>query len=374
MSRPDFGEAEVEAVSNVLRSGWITSGPVTAKFEEDFARYCGAPHAVSVSSGTAGLHILLMAMGIGGGDEVITPSMTFASTVNQVALAGAKPVFVDCEYGTLNLKAGDIESLITPGTKAVIPVHFAGAPCDLDPLMEAASKHGLAVIEDAAHAVGTAYKGKPVGSHGNPAVFSFHPIKNMTTGEGGMVTLHDGELAKKIRLLRFHGIDRDAWKRYGKGGVPGYDIGEPGFKYNMTDIQSALGSVQLSRVGVMNARRKALAKRYLAGLEGVPGLDLPGSPVYEHAHSWHLFIVKVRGMAREKFFAGMAEMNVGCGLHFPPCHLLSFVRDRFGTGPGTLPETEKAGECVVSLPLFPGMSDADADYTVSAVREVVASH
>ena len=373
LSRPDIGDSEVAAVSAVLRSGWITSGPATAKFESVFAEYCGAPGAVSVASGTAGLHILLIALGIGKGDEVITPSMTFASTVNQLVLAGAKPVFVDCDYETLNLRVDAVEALITPRTKAIMPVHFAGVPCDMDPLMELARRRGIAVIEDAAHAVGTRYKGKPAGSHGNPAVFSFHPIKNITTGEGGMVTLHDNRLADRLKLLRFHGIDRDAWKRYGQGGVPGYDVAEPGFKYNMTDIQSALGLAQLARVGEMNARRKALAERYLAGLKGVPGLDLPGSPSYPHDHSWHLFIVKVQGMPREKFFGGMSGLNVGCGMHFPPCHLLSLSRKALGTGPGTLPETEKAGERVVSLPLFPGMSAADADYVVEAVSEVLKS-
>ena len=373
MSRPDIGDAEVDAVSAVLRSGWITTGPVTARFEGEFAGFCGAPHSVSVASGTAGLHILLLAMGIGKGDEVITPSMTFASTVNQLVLAGAKPVFVDCDYGTLNLSVAAVEALITPQTKAIIPVHFAGAPCDMDPLMELARRRGIAVIEDAAHAVGTRYKGKPAGSHGNPAIFSFHPIKNITTGEGGMVTLHDAALADRLRLLRFHGIDRDAWKRYGKGGMPGYDVAEPGFKYNMTDIQSALGSVQLGRVGGMNARRKILAERYLAGLKGVSGLDLPGSPAYPHDHSWHLFIVKVHGISREKFFERMSGLNVGCGIHFPPCHLLALARQKLGTREGTLPETEKAGDRVVSLPLFPGMTDADADYVVSAVREALDS-
>jgi len=372
-SRPDVGEDEIARVVKVLRSGWLTAGPETASFEGEFAKFCGAPHAVAVSSGTAGMHLLLLALGIGAGDEIITPSMTFASTVNQISLLGAVPVFVDCDYGTLNMDSGALEARITSRTKAVIPVHFAGVPCDLDPIRKVARQRGLAVIEDAAHAVGTEYRGAPVGSGGNPAVFSFHPIKNITLGEGGMVTVSDDALDHKLRLLRFHGIERDAWKRYGKGGTPDYDVAAPGYKYNLTDIQAALGRGQLARVGAMNRRRRVLAERYLSSLASVPGLDLPEVPPYPFVHSWHLFIVKVNKGPRDRFISGLKERNIGCGVHFPPCHLLSYVREKFGKRQGKLPETERAGSRVVSLPLFPGMKDEDVDYVAAAAREVLGS-
>jgi len=378
LSRPALGEEEVAAVAESLRSGWITSGPRVAELEGIFRDVTGAPHAVAVASATAGLHIVLAALEIGAGDEVITPSMTFASTVNQIVLRGAMPVFADCDYGTLQADPDALAGRIGRRTKAVIPVHFAGAPADLDPIRAAADRAGVPVIEDAAHAVGTAYKGVPAGgppgpaSPGNIAIFSFHPIKNITTGEGGMITCYDDALAARLRLLRFHGIERDAWKRYGKGGVPHYDIREPGYKYNLTDLHAAVGVVQMRKVGALNARRAELARRYFAGLSGVPGIDLPETVPYPHTHSWHLFIVKVTGMDRNAFIAALAERNVGIGLHFPPCHLLSYVRERFGTGEGDLPATERAGRRIVSLPLFPGMSDADADYVCEAAREILS--
>jgi dTDP-4-amino-4,6-dideoxygalactose transaminase len=372
LSRPDIGEEEIEAVAASIRSGWITSGPKVAELEEEFRRLTGAPCAVAVSSATAGLHIVLTALGIGPGDEVVTPSMTFASTVNQIALRGARPVFADSDYGSLQVKPEDVERLIGPRTKAVIPVHFAGAPADLDPIRAAADRAGIPVIEDAAHAVGTAYRGRPVGGHGNTAVFSFHPIKNVTTGEGGMVTCFDEELARKLRLLRFHGIERDAWKRYGKGGTPHYDIREPGFKYNLTDLQASMGVVQMRKAGRMNERRTRLASRYLSSLFGTPGIDLPVSPSYPHEHAWHLFVPKIASMDRDSFIGRLAEYNIGTGLHFPPCHLLGYVRERFGAKEGDLPECERAGRRILSLPLFPGMADEDVDYVCAAVREILS--
>ena len=372
LSRPSIDEEEIDAVTSALRSGWITSGPKVAELEDRFRALTGAPHAVAVSSATAGLHIALAALGVGGGDEVVTPSMTFASTVNQIALRGARPVFADSDYATLQVLPGDVERAITRRTRAVIPVHFAGAPADLEPIRAAADRAGVPLIEDAAHAVGTSYRGKPAGGHGNIAIFSFHPIKNVTTGEGGMVTCHDAEFAKKLRLLRFHGIERDAWKRYGKGGTPQYDIREPGYKYNLTDLQAAIGVVQMGKVVRMNGRRSALAARYNEGLRGIQGIELPSSPPYPHEHSWHLFIVKVTAMDRDAFIGGLADRNVGVGLHFPPCHLLAYVRQRFGTKEGDLPGCERAGARILSLPLFPGMADGDVDYVCAAIREILS--
>ncbi len=365
MSRPCIGQEEIEAVASVLRSGWITTGPRCSEFEERFAGLTGARWGVSLTSGTAGMHLLFRALGIGRGDEVITPSMTFASTVNQILLAGAKPVFADVDYDTLLVEPREIARHVTKRTRAVIPVHFAGAPADLDAIGEAAGS--IPVIEDAAHAVGTRYKGRHIGS-GNPAVFSFHPIKNITTGEGGLVTGSDPELMKRLKLLRFHGIERDAWKRYGKGSDPSYDIIEPGFKYNMTDIQAALGLAQLDKLDAINSRRAEIAKRYLEGLSGIPGLDLPGSPACEHVHSWHLFVVKARGMDRKLFMEGLAERNIGYGLHFPACHTLTCVRE--ACGEVSLPVTEEVAKMILSLPLYPDMEEGQVGRVIAAVKEM----
>jgi UDP-4-amino-4-deoxy-L-arabinose-oxoglutarate aminotransferase len=372
LNRPSIGEADVDAVSRCLRSGWITTGAVCKDFEEHFSRMTGAPYAVSLSSATAGMHLTLMALGIGPGDEVITPSMTFVSTINIIAMSGAKPVFVDCDYGTLNVVPRLIEEKITPRTKAVIPVHFAGAPADMDPILDVADRHGITVIEDAAHAMGSYYKGIHAGGFGRIAVFSFHPIKNITTGEGGMVTHFDENFEKKLRLLRFHGIERDAWKRYGKGGNPDYDVAAPGFKYNLTDMQAALGVAQLGRVTMFNRRRSELARIYKEGLCSLDGIDLPEVPHYFHDHAWHLFIVKILSMERDRFMARLGDFNIGYGLHFPAAHLLSYVKEQFGTAKGTLPETERAAERIISLPLFPDMSDSDAHYVCEAIREILA--
>ncbi len=372
LSRPSIGEEEIGRVTACLKSGWITTGPFCQEFEAGFRKLTGAKHAVSVSSGTSGMQLALTALGIGAGDEVITPSLTFASTVNMIALLGARPVFVDVEYGTLNINADLIEDRITSRTKAVVPVHFAGAPADMDKVLNIAAKHDLAVIEDAAHAAGTFYKGVHAGGFGAAAVFSFHPMKNITSGEGGMITHNDDALENSLRRLRFHGIERDAWKRYGKGGNPEYDICEPGFKHHLTDIQAAIGTVQLSRLPEFNRRRAELAALYLKGLKGVAGLELPEAPAYGHTHAWHIFVVKISAMARETLMEKLSHYNVGYGLHFPACHLLSYVKERYGMKEGMLPETERAAKRILSLPLFPGMSDDDVAYVCDALKEILS--
>ena len=369
LNRPSIGETEIESVTACLRSQWITTGPLCKNFEERFQELTGASHAVSLSSATAGMHLVIAALGIGPGDEVITPSLTFASTVNMIALHGARPVFADIHYDTLNIDVADIEARITPKTKAIIPVHFAGAPADMDRILEIADRHHLTVIEDAAHAIGTRYRGIHAGGFGRIAIFSFHPLKNITTGEGGLIAHSDGELEKKIRLLRFHGIERDAWKRYGKGGNPEYDIEAPGWKYNLTDIQAALGIAQLSRLAAFNRRRAELVAIYRKELQGISGLDLPVDPPYPHDHANHLFVVKILAMKRERFMERLSDYNVGYGLHFPACHLLNYVKKRFGVV--KLPETERAAERILSLPLFPDMTDGDVHYVSAAVREIL---
>lgn len=370
-SRPSIGEPEISRVVTCLKSGWITTGVLCKEFEDKFCELTGARQAVTLSSATAGMHLMLNALNLQPGDEVITPSMTFASTINMIILHQAKPVFVDIDYGTLNMNCDLIEARMSAKTKAIIPVHFAGAPADMDKINELARKYSLTVIEDAAHAVGTYYKGVHAGGFGHPAIFSFHPIKNITTGEGGMVTLNDADLERKLRLLRFHGIERDAWKRYGKGGNPSYDITEPGYKYNMPDLLAALGLAQFERWQELNARRQALARSYMEGLQGLNKLDLPQAPLYDHIHAWHLFIVKIKDLPRDEFMRKLAEYNIGYGLHFPPAHTLSFIKKRFKADRTPLSETDRAADKILSLPLFPDMDENDVKYVCAAIKEIL---
>ncbi len=370
-SRPSIGEAEINRVVACLKSGWITTGALCKEFEDKFCELTGSKKAVTLNSATAGMHLVLTALNLQPGDEVLTPSMTFASTINMIALRGAKPVFVDIDYDTLNMNCDLLERKISPKTKAIIPVHFAGAPVDMDKIDELARKYHLTVIEDAAHAVGTYYKGIHAGGFGHPAIFSFHPIKNITTGEGGLITLNDTRFEKKLRLLRFHGIERDAWKRYGKGGNPSYDIMEPGYKYNMPDMLAALGLAQLERWQILNARRQVLAKLYLDGLEGIAELDLPQVPAYDHVHAWHLFIVKIKHCPRDEFMQKLAEYNIGYGLHFPPAHTLSYVKRAYNGDDMLLPETDRAADRIISLPLFPDMTEDDVHYVCAAIKEIL---
>jgi dTDP-4-amino-4,6-dideoxygalactose transaminase len=370
-SRPSIGEAEINKVVTCLKSGWITTGALCKEFEDNFCKLTNALQAIALNSATAGMHLTLTALGIGKGDEVITPSMTFASTINMIALLGATPVFVDIDYGTLNINADLIEKSITAKTKAIIPVHFAGVPADMDKINRIAQKHNLIVIEDAAHAVGTYYNGVHAGGFGHIAIFSFHPIKNITTGEGGMITLSDAELEKKLRMLRFHGIERDAWKRYGKGGNPSYDIAQPGYKYNLPDMLAALGVVQLDRLQEFNTRRSKLAKLYLEGLSGISGIELPQLPDYDHTHAWHLFVIKNLKLNRDEFMSKLAEYNIGYGLHFPATHTLSYVKERYPVVADSLSETNRAADKILSLPLFPDMLEEDVQYVCSAIKEIM---
>jgi len=371
MSRPSIGDQEIEGVVQCLKSGWITTGPLCQAFEGKFREITGASHATSLCSGTAGMHLVMLALRIKEGDEVITPSMTFASTLNMISFYGGKPVFVDIHYDTLNIDADRIEEKVTEKTKAIIPVHFAGCPVDMDKILQVAARFNLSVIEDAAHALGTSYRGVPAGGFGQIAIFSFHPIKNITTGEGGMIVHSDDTLERKLRLLRFHGIERDAWKRYGKGGNPEYDISAPGFKYNLTDIQAALGLAQLSRLGEMNHQRSRLADLYMEGLKGIRGLELPGVPSYPHTHAWHLFVVKVLSMERERFMQKLSDYQIGYGIHFPAAHRLSYIKERFGRKGDDLKETERASDRILSLPLFPDMKDEDVFYVCDAIKEIL---
>ena len=370
-SKPSIGNDEIKKVTTCLKSGWITTGALCKEFEDNFCKLTGSQQAISLNSATAGMHITLSALNIGPSDEIITPSMTFASTINMIALRGATPVFVDIDYDTLNINPDLIEEKITKKTKAIIPVHFAGAPVDMDMINNLARKYNLTVIEDAAHAVGTYYKGIHTGGFGHPAIFSFHPIKNITTGEGGMITLNDAALEKRLRLLRFHGIERDAWKRYGKGGNPSYDIAEPGYKYNMPDILAALGLAQFERWQEFNLRRAKLAELYFAGLKDISGIDLPEVPEYDHTHAWHLFVIKILALNRDEFMNKLADYNIGYGLHFPPTHALNYVKENYAKNIGLLAETDRAADKIISLPLFPDMPEKDVQYVCKAIKEII---
>ena len=374
-ARPALGEEEIAEVVDTLRSGWITTGPKVERFTAAFADYVGGRYAVPVSSATAGLHVALLALGVGDGDEVVTTPMTFVATLNTIVHCGATPVLADIDAATLNVRVEEIEKRLTSKTKAILPVHYVGQPADLDPILEVAADHGVAVLEDAAHAVGAEYKGRRIGSFPTTAVFSFHPNKNMTTGEGGMIVTDDEEVFEKASLLKFHGMDRESWKRFAKSGSPRYDVALPGFKYNMMDIQAALGLHQLPRLDGFLAERERLALRYDERLAGTPGLILPQRVAYPVRHAWHLYtpLVDVDRLtiSRDRFMDELKKRNIGSGLHYTAAHEFSYYADRFGWRPEDYPEAHFVSERIVSLPLFPGLTDADQDDVVAAVLDVL---
>lgn len=373
-SRPTISRAAIDDVVACLESGWITTGPRVAQFTEALKKYLSAPHVLPLTSATAGLHLALLALNLQPGDEVITTPMTFAATLNTIVLAGAKPVLVDIDPTTYNIDLNKLEDAITEKTRVIMPVHFAGLPVDLDQLYDIANRHGLRVIEDAAHAIGAEYKGKRIGATGDIQVFSFHPNKNMTTGEGGCVVTRDEALAKQIELLRFHGIDREAWNRYGKSGQQDYEVVLPGFKYNLMDIQAAIGLHQLREVDGFNARRAELANRYQEALADWSQWTLPQQPDYEHKHVWHLYTPLINpdaaNMDRAGFMAAMKEKNIGTGLHYRAVHLYPYYRETFGFAEGDFPHAESVSERIVSLPLFPLMTDADHDRVLDVMYSI----
>lgn len=373
-TRPSITEAEIREVSDALRSGWITSGPRVAAFEKEFSAYVSAPFGITVTSATAGFHILLQALGIGPGDEVISASLTWPSPVNMVEFLGARPVFADIDVKTFQLDPLSVERVLTPRTKAIIPVHFGGQPCDLDAFRTLSEKFGLTLIEDAAHAIGAEYRGQRIGSGKNPAVFSFHAIKNLTTGEGGLITVSDEKLRDHLMSLRFHGVNQDAWKRFGRETAKGYDLFEPGWKYNLTDLQAALGLAQLRRIEEMNERRRKLAELYDRFLDSVPEIIRPAKVPYPSRHSWHLYTVlidsKRTGFTRDEFREELRKRNIGTGLHFLAVHELSYYRDRYHPEPELLRNSEYVAARILSLPLFPDMGEEDVVQVVEEIRDL----
>ncbi len=372
-SRPAMGQEELAAVSEVLQSGWITTGPKNQALEQAFCELTGNKNAIAVSSATGGMHVALMALGIQAGDEVITPSLTWVSTLNMIVLLGAEPVMIDVDRDTLMVTPENIEAAITPRTRAIIPVHYAGVPADIDAIRAIGERHGIPVIEDAAHAAGTHYKGKHVGDRGT-AIFSFHAIKNMTCAEGGLIVTDDDQFANRMRSLKFHGLGVDAFDRQTLGRAPQAEVITPGYKYNLADINAAIALVQLNKLEQHNARRTEIAERYLAELVNTPYLPLI-HPQWAHKHAWHLFILRIDesrcGITRNEFMGALKEKGIGTGLHFRAAHTQKYYCERYPSL--SLPDTEWNSDRICSIPLFPTMSDDDVSRVINALREVAGN-
>lgn len=371
---PYITDEEIAEVVDSLRSGWLTMGPKTARFEKEFARYIGSKYSVTSNSCTAALHLALKAIDLKPGDEIIIPAMTFTATGEVICYFNAKPVIVDVDRDTHNIDTSQIEQAITSKTRAIIPVHFAGQPCDMDEILSIADKYGLFVIEDAAHSLPAWYKGRKVGTIGDITCFSFYATKTLATGEGGMVTTKNDEWAERIKVLRLHGISKDAWKRYSNEGSWFYEVIEAGYKYNMTDVQAALGIAQLKKVEWMRERRAYIAERYT---EAFRGLDTIAVPYVEpdRVSAWHLYVVKLNierlQVNRATFIEGLKAKGIGASVHFIPLHIHPFYRDTFGYKPGDFPGSEWIYERSVSLPIYPGMTDNDIDRVIEAVLYLV---
>jgi dTDP-4-amino-4,6-dideoxygalactose transaminase len=371
---PMFDDEEISEVADTIKSNWVSKGPKTIQFEKKFAEYVGAKHAIATNSCTAALHTALAAKGIGEGDEVITTPLTFAATANVIVHTGAKPVFADIDPFSYNIDANEIEKKITENTKAVIPVHFAGQACDMDKIMELADKYRLFVLEDAAHAIFTRYKGKMVGSIGDATAFSFYATKNLSTGEGGMLTTDDDVLADKAKIISLHGLSRNAWTRYEKGGTWYYEVLFPGFKYNMTDIQASLGIHQLSKLEQMQSTREEYAWIYNKAFEDMKEITIPQVQA-ANRHAWHLYVIRVNEeflqIDRDRFIEELARLNVGTSVHFIPVHLHPYYREKYGCREGDCPVSESIYKSLISLPLYPKMDKKDVEYVADAVKYIV---
>ncbi|MFE9396297.1 aminotransferase class I/II-fold pyridoxal phosphate-dependent enzyme [Streptomyces flavidovirens] len=376
LAKADIGPEEEAEVLDTLRSGWLTTGPKTARFESMVAEYVGSRHAIATNSCTGALHVALAAIGVTTGDEVITTPISWPSTANVIWHLGARPVFVDVEPGTLNIDAALIEGAITPRTKAIMPVHMAGQACDMEAIESIAARHGLAVVEDAAHAIGATHRGTRIGSRGNPTAFSFYPTKNMTTAEGGMLVLDDDELARTARMLTLHGISSDAWKRNSATGSPHWQLHLPGFKYNMTDVQAALGLHQLPKLDAYIDRRQHLSALYTAGLSGLDRLTPLETIRPDDRHARHLFIVALAEgtpeTERDRLLAHLRSEGIGTGVHFRGMHLQPFYRDSLPHACRDLPVATALSQRILSLPLFPTMNDRDVEDVLDALRKTEA--
>ena len=375
-ARPDIGEDEIAAVAHAMRSGWVTTGPQTRAFEQEFADYLGGGvQAIAVNSATAGLHLALEAIGIGPGDEVIAPTLTFTATTEVIRYLGADPVLVDCDPVTLNIDVTKIEAAVTPRTKAIMPVHYGGLACDMAAILDIAARHGLQVVEDAAHALPSTHGGTLVGQLPSAAtVFSFYANKTITTGEGGMVVTRDSALVARMKVMRLHGISRDAFDRF-TSRVPAwyYEVVAPGFKYNLTDMAAALGRVQLARLPAFLQRRRQLAARYLAELRDLP-LQLPTEAPAGDTHAWHLFVLRLSDAARstrDEVIDRLAAAGIGTSVHYVPLHRQPYWRDRYGLRPEQFPVADRAYQRMFSIPLFTAMSDDEQTRVIAALKAVL---
>lgn len=373
--RPLIEQAEIDEVVASMKSGWLVTGPKVRKFQDLFADYKGARFAIAVNSGTAALHLSLLAMDITAGDEVIVPAMTFASVANVVVHSGGRPVFVDCERDTMNIDLADVKRKITNKTKAIIPVHFAGRPCSMDVLMEIAKKHNLRVIEDCAHAVESEFHGKKTGTFGGAGCFSFYATKNITTGEGGMVITDNESYADKIRMLSFHGMNKDTWRRFSDAGYKHYQVVSAGFKYNMMDIQAAMGIHQLSRIESCWLKRKHIWERYTEAFRDFP-VYVPHPIESETRHAYHLYTLFIdiakAGLRRDIFLQEMTKRNIGVGVHYVALHLHPYYQRAFGYTKGDFPQAEWISERTVSLPLSAALTHEDVSDVIEAVASILS--
>ena len=369
---PDLGAAESDEVQRTLASGWLTTGPRVRRFEQEFAAYVGAPHALAVNSCSAALHLSLLAAGIGPGDEVVTTPLTFCATANMVVHCGATPIFADIDRATWNLDPAATEAALTARTRAIIPVHYGGRAADMGRFAAIARPRGLTLIQDAAHAIGAVYEGQRIGAIGDFTCFSFHATKNLTTGEGGMVTTSDAAAVQRMRMASLHGLDRDAWARYAPGGRTDYQVQMAGFKYNMMDLQAAIGLHQLARLDVMHARRAAIAARYDAAFSSLP-LRRSAALDAGMVHAHHLYPVcvdrTIAGMTRDELQQRLRALGICTSVHFPVLHLQPFYRSRYGFTPGMFPVAETVADQILSLPISPALTDDAIDRVIEAMHE-----
>ncbi len=371
---PYIGQEEIAEMVKTLKSGWVGTGPKAAKFEQMMNNYIGSKYALALNSGTAGLHLSQMVCGIGPGDEVITTPLTFCATANTVIHCGAKPVFVDVDKKSMNIDPKKIEKAITKKTKAIIPVHLAGRPCDMDKIMKIAKKHKLYVIEDAAQALGSKYHGKKIGLIGDLNCFSFYVTKNIITGEGGMVTTANKEFADKIKIYALHGMSKDAWKRYSDDGYKHYEVIFPGYKYNMTDMQASLGIHQLKRIDRFDKIREKIWRQYNQAFKDLPiGLPAPFEKNTHHnKHLYTLLIDKAKcGVSRDEFMMALHKRGVGTGVHFIPVHLHKYYRERYGFKRGAFPNAEYIGDRIVSIPMSAKLTQAEVKKVINVIRGVI---
>jgi dTDP-4-amino-4,6-dideoxygalactose transaminase len=375
---PLIGEEEVSAAAAVLRSGWLSTGPKARQFEEEFKSYVSAKNALGLSSCTAGLHLALLAHGIGQGDEVLVPAMTFAATANVVEISGAKPVFVDSLRDGFNLDPSEMEGRITWRTKAVIPVHFGGLPCEMDEIRKIASERGLEIIEDCAHAAGSEYRGKKIGGFGNLAAFSFYPTKNMTTIEGGMLTGPDSRLFSRLRAMSLHGMSKDAFGRFSKGGAPHYEIEFPGFKYNMTDVSAAIGLCQLKKLDDFNKVRRKHAKYLLERLSEAPGIIPPPQEPAHVKNSWHLFplLLDPAGtrISRDRMLLALMKENIGVGVHYRSLHMHRYYREKYGLREADYPRAGFISENTFSIPFAHSMGEGEVEGVADALVRIAKNY